>query len=49
MDEIEAVLIDSALRECNGNIQAAADVLGIPRRTLSEKMGRHGMERKDYQ
>ena len=49
MDEIEAVLVDSALRECNGNIQAAADVLGIPRRTLSEKMRRHGLERKDYQ
>ena len=49
MDEIEAVLVESALRESNGNIQAAADVLGIPRRTLSEKMRRHGLERKDYQ
>lgn len=49
LDEIEAVFVGSALRECNGNIQAAADRLGIPRRTLSEKMRRHGLERKDYQ
>ena len=48
MDAVEAVFIATALQASNGNIQAAADRLGIPRRTLNEKMRRYGLERKDY-
>ena len=48
MDAVETVFVRTALQESNGNIQAAADVLGIPRRTLNEKMRKYGLERKDY-
>ena len=48
MDAVESVFIQTALQESNGNIQAAADALGIPRRTLNEKMRKYGLERKDY-
>jgi two-component system C4-dicarboxylate transport response regulator DctD len=48
MDAVESVFIQTALQESNGNIQAAADTLGVPRRTLNEKMRKYGLERKDY-
>ena len=48
MDAVESVFIQTALQESHGNIQAAADALGIPRRTLNEKMRKYGLERKDY-
>jgi two-component system C4-dicarboxylate transport response regulator DctD len=48
MDAVEAAFIRSALQECNGNIQAAADALGVPRRTLNEKMRRYNLERKEF-
>lgn len=48
MDAVESVFIQTALQENNGNIQVAADALGIPRRTLNEKMRKYGLERKDY-
>ena len=48
MDSIESVLIQTALQESNGTIQSAADALGIPRRTLNEKMRKYNLERKDY-
>ena len=40
MDTVEAAFIQAALAESRGNVQAAADALGVPRRTLSEKMQR---------
>lgn len=49
MDAVEAVFIRSALEESNGNIQAAADALGVPRRTLNEKMRRFNLERKEFE
>ena len=48
MDSIESALIQTALQEANGTIQSAADALGIPRRTLNEKMRKYSLERKDY-
>lgn len=48
MDAVEAAFIRSALEESGGNIQAAADALGIPRRTLNEKMRRYNLERQDF-
>jgi two-component system C4-dicarboxylate transport response regulator DctD len=41
----EAQLIRQALAEAGGSVAAAAEALGIPRRTLAEKMARHGLRR----
>jgi two-component system C4-dicarboxylate transport response regulator DctD len=49
MDTVEAAFIQAALAESRGNVQAAADALGVPRRTLSEKMQRLGLARKSYE
>jgi two-component system C4-dicarboxylate transport response regulator DctD len=43
----EAGLIRAALDEHGGNAQAASDALGIPRRTLSEKIARYGLKAGD--
>ena len=48
MDAVEAVFISTALQESGGNVQAAADALGIPRRTLNEKMRKYGLQRKEF-
>ena len=40
---IEAQIIAEALREAGGHTAAAAEALGIPRRTLTEKMARLGL------
>lgn len=47
MDTIEATFIRAALMDHSGNIQAAADALGIPRRTLNDKMRKHGIDKKE--
>ena len=49
MDTVEAAFIQAALAESRGNVQAAADALGVPRRTLSEKMQRLGLARKSVE
>ncbi|MEX0955239.1 MAG: sigma-54 dependent transcriptional regulator [Rhizobiaceae bacterium] len=41
----EAELIGHALDAHDGNAQAASEALGIPRRTLSEKIARYGLRR----
>ena len=41
----ERELIAAAIREHQGDMAAAAQSLGIPRRTLNEKMNRHGISR----
>jgi two-component system C4-dicarboxylate transport response regulator DctD len=38
-------VIETALREHNGSITAVVDALGVPRRTLNEKMSRYGLVR----
>jgi len=48
MDAIEAMLIRNALTGARGNAQMAADLLGVPRRTLSEKMRKFGIEGQDF-
>jgi two-component system C4-dicarboxylate transport response regulator DctD len=40
----EASLIRTALDEHGGNAQAASEALGVPRRTLSEKIARYGLK-----
>jgi two-component system C4-dicarboxylate transport response regulator DctD len=49
MDAVEGTFIRTALADNAGNIQATADALGIPRRTLNEKMRKHDLNRKDFQ
>jgi two-component system C4-dicarboxylate transport response regulator DctD len=48
LDAIEAMLIRNALVTDHGHVQAAADRLGVPRRTLSEKMRKHGLDGQDF-
>ncbi|MEA5163265.1 sigma-54 dependent transcriptional regulator [Cereibacter johrii] len=43
MARIEAGLIAEALEECGGSSALAADRLGLPRRTLNEKIARYGL------
>jgi two-component system C4-dicarboxylate transport response regulator DctD len=49
MDAVEGTFLRTALTDNAGNIQATADALGIPRRTLNEKMRKHGLDRKEFQ
>jgi two-component system C4-dicarboxylate transport response regulator DctD len=44
---VERELIAAAIRESQGDMARAAANLGLPRRTLNEKMLRHGMSRRD--
>jgi len=39
----EQVLIDNALRECGGDVGAAAERLQVPRKTLYDKIARFGI------
>jgi two-component system C4-dicarboxylate transport response regulator DctD len=43
----ERELIAAAIRQHHGDMAAVAQALGIPRRTLNEKMTRHGISRRD--
>jgi len=43
----EASLIRAALEEHGGNAQTASEALGVPRRTLSEKIARYGLKSTD--
>jgi two-component system C4-dicarboxylate transport response regulator DctD len=45
VDALEAMLIGSALAEHGGRVQDTAAALGVPRRTLYEKMRKFGLER----
>ena len=49
IDAVEEAFIRKALEASGGNIQATADALGIPRRTLNEKMRRHNLERRKFE
>ena len=43
----ERQIIKGALKRHKGNMKAVLDDLGLPRRTLNEKMVRHGLSRMD--
>jgi two-component system C4-dicarboxylate transport response regulator DctD len=47
-DAFERALIERHLVESGGRIAVVMARLNIPRRTLSEKMARHGLDRRDY-
>ena len=48
MEAFEAQCLRAALRQHHGEIKAVMETLQIPRRTLNEKMQRHGLAREDY-
>ena len=48
MEAFEAQCLHNALLHCQGNITAVMEMLQLPRRTLNEKMQRHGLTRGDY-
>jgi two-component system C4-dicarboxylate transport response regulator DctD len=48
LDAFERCVLDQELAKRQGNIQGAADALGLPVRTLNDRMRRHGLTRKTY-
>ncbi|MBC8648848.1 sigma-54-dependent Fis family transcriptional regulator [Pseudomonas sp. MTM4] len=48
MEAFEAQCLHNALQQCKGNIAEVMAQLQLPRRTLNEKMQRHGLSRGDY-
>jgi two-component system C4-dicarboxylate transport response regulator DctD len=48
VDEFERSVLVRALETCKGDIGLAMELLGIPRRTLNEKMRRHGVAREKF-
>ncbi|KAA0572569.1 sigma-54 dependent transcriptional regulator [Azospirillum sp. Sh1] len=48
VDAFEKRVIEQALDRCKGDIKSVMDLLDIPRRTLNEKMARHGLDRTRF-
>ncbi|MFC5694499.1 sigma-54-dependent transcriptional regulator [Pseudomonas sp. GCM10022186] len=48
MEAYEAQCLRQALARCQGDIKAVMDLLRLPRRTLNEKMVRHGLARSEF-
>jgi len=48
VEAFEKGLLEQSLAENKGNIQAAMEALGMPRRTLNKKMEKYGLGRKDF-
>ncbi|MFI8482259.1 sigma-54-dependent transcriptional regulator [Pseudomonas sp. NPDC078700] len=48
MESFEAQCLHNALLHCQGNITQVMELLQLPRRTLNEKMQRHGLQRSSY-
>jgi DNA-binding NtrC family response regulator len=45
LQEVERRVIEATLRELDGNVKATAEVLGIDRSTLYERIKRYGVPR----
>ena len=48
MEAFEAQCLRAALRQSKGEIKGVMEALQLPRRTLNEKMQRHGLVREDF-
>jgi len=48
LDAFERCVLEQELTKHKGSIQAAADALGLPVRTLNDRMRRYGLSRKTY-
>ncbi len=44
IDAYESALLRDALARHNGHVRAAADVLGVARKTLYDKLNRHRID-----
>jgi DNA-binding NtrC family response regulator len=44
MELVEMTLIEQALRKCQGRVPAAMEMLGIAKKTLYDKLHRHGID-----
>ena len=48
VDTFEKATIEQCLIEAGGRINVVMEKLGVPRRTLADKMARFGLDRKRY-
>lgn len=48
VDDAEKQLIIAALRQCHGQVTQAAELLRTPRKTLYDKLARHGLSAEAY-
>ncbi len=48
VERFERSLIEQALAASNGSIKKAMDALSIPRKTLSDKMRKYGLDKSDF-
>jgi two-component system C4-dicarboxylate transport response regulator DctD len=48
LQNYEKMLLEQALKRHRGEVQAIMESLGLPRRTLSEKLTKYRLNRKDY-
>jgi two-component system C4-dicarboxylate transport response regulator DctD len=48
MEMVEKALIEQALRRSGGKVPAAMELLGTPRKTLYDKLHRHGIQLDDF-
>jgi two-component system C4-dicarboxylate transport response regulator DctD len=48
VDAFERSVIERCLAESGGKLTAVMERLNIPRRTLSEKMARYGLDRRRF-
>ncbi|PWQ95624.1 response regulator [Leucothrix pacifica] len=48
VDNFEKSLLEQALTECSGHVGKVCDLLKIPRRTLNEKLLKHGISRQRF-
>ncbi|WP_455384375.1 sigma-54-dependent transcriptional regulator [Acidihalobacter prosperus] len=48
VESFERSLIEQELRACGGNLSEATQALGIPRKTLHDKVRKYGLDRRQY-
>ena len=48
VESFERSLIEEQLRTCRGNLSEATEALGIPRKTLHDKVRKYGLDRRQY-
>jgi two-component system C4-dicarboxylate transport response regulator DctD len=48
VDAFERSLIEAELRRARGNVVRTAEALGLPRKTLYDKLKRHGLDPETY-
>jgi two-component system C4-dicarboxylate transport response regulator DctD len=48
LEKVERAVIEAALKECKGEINATWQALGISRRALYERMKKYGLDRDSF-